>query len=43
MPRTSVLLLAAAFGGREQILSAYEEAKLNRYRFLSFGDGMLIL
>ena len=43
MPRTSVLLLVAAFAGREQILSAYEEAKREGYRFLSFGDGMLIL
>jgi S-adenosylmethionine:tRNA ribosyltransferase-isomerase len=43
MPRTSVLLLVAAFAGRERVLSAYEAAKREGYRFLSFGDGMLIL
>jgi S-adenosylmethionine:tRNA ribosyltransferase-isomerase len=43
LPRTTVLLLAAAFAGRERLLSAYEEALQRRYRFLSFGDAMLIM
>lgn len=43
MPRTTVLLLVAAFAGRERVLAAYEEAIRLRYRFLSFGDAMLIL
>ncbi len=43
MPKTSVLLLVAAFLGRERVLHAYEEAKRENYRFLSFGDSMLIL
>lgn len=43
MPRTTVLLLVAAFAGRERILDAYQEAIRQRYRFLSFGDAMLIL
>ncbi len=43
MPRTTVLVLVCAFGGRERILTAYREAIRQRYRFLSFGDAMLIL
>ena len=43
MPRTTVLALAMAFAGREQILAAYREAIRHRYRFLSYGDAMLIL
>jgi len=43
LPRSTLLMLVAAFAGREQILSAYEEAIRNKYRFYSFGDAMLIL
>ncbi len=43
MPRTTVLALAMAFAGRDQILAAYREAIRHRYRFLSYGDAMLIL
>lgn len=43
LPRSSLLMLASAFGGREHVLSAYREAVANRYRFYSYGDGMLIL
>ena len=43
MPRTSMLLMIAALAGSEQISKAYEAAVENRYRFLSFGDSMLIL
>ena len=43
MPRTTVLALVMAFAGREQILAAYREAIRHRYRFLSYGDAMLIL
>ncbi|GBC93895.1 S-adenosylmethionine:tRNA ribosyltransferase-isomerase [bacterium HR15] len=42
-PRTTVLVLVCAFAGRELILRAYQEAIRLRYRFLSFGDAMLIL
>jgi S-adenosylmethionine:tRNA ribosyltransferase-isomerase len=38
-----VLVLVCAFAGRELILHAYQEAIRLRYRFLSFGDAMLIL
>ncbi|MBC7237231.1 MAG: tRNA preQ1(34) S-adenosylmethionine ribosyltransferase-isomerase QueA [Chloroflexi bacterium] len=43
LPRSSLLMLVAAFAGRELILHAYEEAIRQRYRFYSFGDSMLIL
>ena len=43
MPRTTVLALVMALAGREQILAAYREAIRHRYRFLSYGDAMLIL
>jgi S-adenosylmethionine:tRNA ribosyltransferase-isomerase len=43
LPKSSLLLLIAAFAGRERILSAYEEALSEGYRFYSYGDAMLIL
>jgi S-adenosylmethionine:tRNA ribosyltransferase-isomerase len=43
MPRTTVLALAMAFGGRDNILAGYREAIRHRYRLLSYGDAMLIL
>lgn len=43
MPRSTLLLLIAAFAGREHVLRAYREAVKERYRFLSFGDAMLLI
>lgn len=43
MPRTTMLLMLAAFVGRDPLMRAYEEALREGYRFLSFGDAMLIL
>lgn len=43
LPRTTMLLMICAFAGRERVLAAYEEAKRAGYRFLSFGDAMVIL
>jgi len=43
LPRSTLLLLAAAFAGRELILTAYQHAIAGRYRFYSYGDAMLIL
>jgi len=43
LPRSSLLLLVAAVGGRERILGAYAEAIAKGYRFYSYGDAMLIL
>jgi S-adenosylmethionine:tRNA ribosyltransferase-isomerase len=42
LPRSSLLLLVAAFGGRERVLGAYEEAVRRGYRFYSYGDAMLL-
>jgi S-adenosylmethionine:tRNA ribosyltransferase-isomerase len=43
LPRSSLLLLTSAFGGREAILGAYRQAIEAGYRFYSYGDAMLIL
>ena len=43
MPRSTLLLLISAFAGREHIFHAYAEAVKEHYRFLSFGDAMLII
>jgi S-adenosylmethionine:tRNA ribosyltransferase-isomerase len=43
LPESTLLMLVSAFAGRETILNAYREAVLERYRFFSFGDAMLIL
>ncbi|MCC6861815.1 MAG: tRNA preQ1(34) S-adenosylmethionine ribosyltransferase-isomerase QueA [Bryobacterales bacterium] len=43
LPRTSLLMLVSAFGGRELILGAYRHAVREKYRFYSYGDCMLIL
>jgi S-adenosylmethionine:tRNA ribosyltransferase-isomerase len=43
LPRSSLLLLVAAFAGRERVLDAYREALGRGYRFYSYGDAMLIL
>lgn len=42
LPRSSLLLLVAAFAGREKVLSAYEEAIKLKYRFYSYGDATLV-
>jgi S-adenosylmethionine:tRNA ribosyltransferase-isomerase len=42
MPRSSLLVLVSAFAGVEPIRAAYREALETGYRFLSFGDAMLI-
>ena len=43
VPRSSLLLLVAAFAGRKRILDAYREAAALDYRFFSYGDAMLIV
>jgi S-adenosylmethionine:tRNA ribosyltransferase-isomerase len=43
LPRSTLLMLVCAFGGRELVLEAYEEAVRRGYRFYSYGDAMLIL
>jgi S-adenosylmethionine:tRNA ribosyltransferase-isomerase len=43
LPRSTLLLLVAAFAGRDLTLRAYAEAVARRYRFYSYGDAMLIV
>jgi len=43
LPRSTLLVLVAAFAGRERVLSAYAEAVRAGYRFFSYGDAMLVL
>jgi S-adenosylmethionine:tRNA ribosyltransferase-isomerase len=43
LPKSSLLILTAAFAGRDQILAVYDEAVRQRYRFYSYGDAMLIV
>lgn len=42
-PKSTLVMLVSALAGRELIIKAYELAVLERYRFYSFGDAMLIL
>ena len=42
LPGSTLLILVAAFAGRERILEAYEAAREAGYRFYSYGDAMLI-
>lgn len=43
MPRTTLMVLVSTFSSREFIARAYAEAIRERYRFLSYGDAMLIV
>ena len=42
LPRTTLMMLVAAFVGRERVLAAYAHAVARRYRFFSYGDAMLL-
>ena len=42
LPKSTLLMLACAFGGKDQVLRAYSHAIAERYRFFSYGDAMLI-
>ena len=43
LPRSSLLMLVAAFGGYERIMGAYREAVARGYRFYSYGDAMAVV
>jgi S-adenosylmethionine:tRNA ribosyltransferase-isomerase len=43
LPKSSLLMLVAAFAGREHLLAAYREAVERGYRFYSYGDAMLVV
>jgi S-adenosylmethionine:tRNA ribosyltransferase-isomerase len=42
LPQSTLLMLVAAFAGREAVLAAYAHAVAQRYRFFSYGDAMLV-
>lgn len=42
LPESTLLMLVSALAGREQVLSAYQEAVKEQYKFFSFGDAMFI-
>ena len=42
LPKSTLIMLVSALAGRENVLSAYEEAVKEKYRFFSFGDAMFI-
>jgi S-adenosylmethionine:tRNA ribosyltransferase-isomerase len=42
LPKSTLLMLACAFGGKENVMRAYRHAIEKRYRFFSYGDAMLI-
>ncbi|MFA6357593.1 MAG: tRNA preQ1(34) S-adenosylmethionine ribosyltransferase-isomerase QueA [Candidatus Omnitrophota bacterium] len=43
LPMTTLFMLVCAFGGKELMLKAYQEAVEKKYRFYSYGDAMLIV
>ena len=43
MPKSTLMMMSSAFAGHKFILKAYREAKKHNYRFLSYGDAMLIV
>ena len=42
LPKSSLLLLVCAFGGKKNIIDAYNYAVKNKYRFYSYGDSMFL-
>jgi len=42
LPESTLLMLVAAFAGRELVLEAYRHAVTERYRFFSYGDAMFV-
>lgn len=42
LPKSTLVMLVSALAGRDNILNAYHEAIINKYRFFSFGDAMFI-
>jgi S-adenosylmethionine:tRNA ribosyltransferase-isomerase len=42
LPQSTLLMLVCAFGGKENVIAAYEHAVAERYRFYSYGDCMFV-
>lgn len=42
-PKSTLMMMVSAFANRDFIMRAYREAKKNDYKFLSYGDALLIV
>ena len=42
LPQSSLLMLVAAFAGKDRVLGAYRHAVREKYRFFSYGDSMFL-
>ena len=42
LPKSTLLLMISSFAGKNRVMSAYQAAIENDYRFFSFGDAMFI-
>jgi S-adenosylmethionine:tRNA ribosyltransferase-isomerase len=43
LPKSTLLMMVAAFAGRDLLMKAYSEAIKEKYKFSTYGDAMLIL
>ena len=43
LPKSTLIMLASAFAGKDLLMNAYREAIDKKYRFYSYGDAMLVL
>ena len=43
LPESTLIILVSAFAGRDNVMSAYQQAVDERYRFFSYGDAMFVL
>jgi S-adenosylmethionine:tRNA ribosyltransferase-isomerase len=43
LPESTLLMMACAFGGYENVMNAYKVAIEEKYRFFTYGDAMLII
>ena len=43
LPKSTLLMLVAAFAGYENMMKAYGEAVRENYRFYSYGDAMMVV
>ena len=43
LPKSSLVIMAAAFAGLENLMDAYQVAIKEKYRFYSYGDAMMII
>ncbi|MTI79760.1 MAG: tRNA preQ1(34) S-adenosylmethionine ribosyltransferase-isomerase QueA [Firmicutes bacterium] len=43
LPKSTLLMLVSAFAGKDNVMTAYQQAVKEQYRFFSFGDAMLLI